>query len=163
MYIVKENNEDKINKVVEIVAERSKKLAEAIELILALKEDKELSVEDIEQGIDVVDGKKKLTDLIPRQLKGFAPGRREKEAKADIALLGWTDIGWMYPIKRDESAKFAFDFSKCLLNPKRSIRVKLGKSYIDKYWNAPFETDNICVRLVKKEKQERGMLLVRNR
>jgi len=55
MYIVKENNEAKINKVAELVGKESKKLAIIIEEILSSKKDKKLTVEIIEKAIAIMD------------------------------------------------------------------------------------------------------------
>lgn len=167
MYIVKENDEDKINKAAEFVAERSRKLADAIELILALREDKELSVEDIEQAIDVVDGKKKLIDMVPYRALGFAPGRREKRTKDN--MVAYMRLWASSPFERNESETSAFDFlinSYCYRKPR--IHAGEEKSYIGQHWNLSsarkhFEVAKMYYYLAKKEEPERGMICVRNR
>lgn len=90
MYIVKETDEDSINKATELAGERSKHLADVIKNLLAFRGSEKLSVEIIEQAIDVVDGKKKLIDLIPcRPVRGLTFVRPDEEMKTTLIHYEW--------------------------------------------------------------------------
>ena len=78
MYTVKQTDENSIEQATKLADERSKRLADTIKDILALKGDEKLSVKTIEQAIDIVEGRKKPTDLIPCQaIKGISFVRPE--------------------------------------------------------------------------------------
>lgn len=85
MYIVKKTDESRISKATELAGKRSKQLVDTIEDILALRGKDKLDVEIIEEAIDIVDGKKKPTDLVPRKLIGniFRKLRYEDELSKD--------------------------------------------------------------------------------
>jgi hypothetical protein len=155
VYIVKEKDEDKINQVAELAGERSKKLQDTVKTIQAIKGAKELSVEIIEQAIDIVNGKKKWTDLVGYQSTSFSTTLRSREI--GISFTCW-------PV---------FKLSKKPLNKRISIPamlwkepplcVKKRKSYIDSLWNYHSESDIVCTSLAREKPLERGVLLVRNR
>jgi len=58
MYIVKKNDEDKVNKVSEIVGKMAMRLSDIINQILACKPEGRLTVEVIEQAISILEEEK---------------------------------------------------------------------------------------------------------
>ena len=152
MYIVRENDEDKINKAAQLAGERSQKLADTIKSILTLKGDKELSVETIEQAIDVVNGKKKLTHIV----QPISYHIRPKEKKYAIELVGWLPslVKWIIPAEKTCAITASLHDYPC---------AKMGKDYMNEKWISVCGTPRARSRLPQEKSLERGMILVRNR
>ena len=171
MYIVKEADEDTINKATELADKQSKRLASTIKDILALRGKNKLSVEIIEEAIDVVDGKKKLTDLVPcRVVGGIAYVRPKDNLQTDFVV-------WGVPgeFARDfetwgDPAEFARDF-ETWGDPAKKHRLEVRSLILaTKAKRAPscplhYSFKHFMVHIGSKNDKllERRMLLVRNR
>ena len=102
MHIVKEADESRIIKATQMAGEQSEKLADTIKYILAFKGKDRLSVEIIEDAIDIVDGKKKPTDLIPFQpMRKATSIRHEHRQLHDIAT-------WFVPDEEPKGTLYIF-------------------------------------------------------
>ena len=184
MYIVKETDEDSINKAAELAGERSKKLADTIKDILALRGKDKLSVEIIEEAIDIVDGKKKPTDLIPRRLvRGLTYVRPEDKFLTDLVawgfhaeepegicrtfakeLIGQTFAeepeGICRTFAKEDIVTMRVFTSKSKISPYRIRKAKKARSFA---WDYFLKDTMIHTDLTHDKLSERRMLLVRSR
>lgn len=189
MHIVKKADESRIAKATQMAGEKSEKLADTIKDILALKGKDILSVEIIEDAIDIVDGKKKPTDLIPcLPLKKATRIKHKHGLLRDIAI-------WFVPNQEPKGTLWTFaeeprktwiscarELSKASsyicakervseendvwYKPKMSscyiVRIMQGRAQMFA-WDHPFKESMIHTDFKHDRLSERSMLLVRNR
>lgn len=91
MYIIKERDERKIELVAELVGERSEKLLDTVKTIQALKRQERLDVETIEQAIEIVNEKKKWTDLLDCRFVDLYHESSVKKFEANFVSWGVTN------------------------------------------------------------------------
>jgi hypothetical protein len=155
MYIIKEKDERKIDKVSELVGERSEKLKDAIKTIQAFKGEKELSVETIEYAINILNGGKKWTDLIGCRSLSF-PSTISLQDMSTIFVL------WSTPVfmKGDVAKRVISD---TILWGSVSLPAKIGKSYIKTKRSYLSKGDEVNIAHEVEKPLERGIIYVRNR
>ena len=191
MHIVKEADESRISKATQMAGEQSEKLADTIKDILALKGKNKLSVEIIEDAIDIVDGKKKPSDLIPCQpMKKITSVRDKHRLLHDIAIWFVPDEEprrtlCIFAEKPRETWISQFGLSKKLtsyisakedlLRESDPLRVctRTALQHIGKImrgrraqafaWHYAFKEGMMHTDLKHERLSERRMLLVRNR
>jgi len=153
MYIIKEKDERKINKVAELVGERSKKLQDTVKTIQILKGDKKLSIEAIDEAIGIVNGEKQWTDLIG--CKSMIFSRRSKSKRVGASFISHEFPGFVKePLDKRIITSTVFWWGD-------SFCVRKRKSYIDTPWGS--ESNRVCVSLAGEKPLERGIIVVRNR
>jgi hypothetical protein len=155
MYIVKEKDESKIDKVAELVGQRSKKLQDTVKAVHALKGDAELSVETIDQAIGIVNEEKKWTDLVGCWSMVFPIRSKRKRT-------GLNFISWPYPEFEKEpfSKRMVISALTCIEDPFCGNR---RKGYIKPTRTYGFKSDIIWSSLTREKPLERGIMVVRNR
>lgn len=183
MYIVKETDEMRINKATELAGERSKKLADNIRDILALRGKDELSVEIIEEAIDIADGKKKPTDLIPCQpvrdvthvrprdkfltdfMTWFVPAHEETGwISIDVLINELKEINWISTHElKETSCVFAKEYIHVVTSESKISPYQIrGRKTQNFAWDYFLEGIKVNTDVIL-DNLSRGMLFARSR
>jgi hypothetical protein len=185
MYIVYEKDNKKISSVAKVAGEKSKKLQDTIKTVQALRGDTELSVETIEQAIDILDEKKKWTDLVephgePRVVptsfrvrERYGPeqpwcdfvlrSNRPKFARARYFSANASRVG-----KTIDQGTMKIDFFTSTgrglvrLNVRKRSRLNARKGYIGNLRNYRNMVSTCSAHLMERQ-PEKVVALVRNR